>query len=729
MTDNAAHSKVGLKTVTTVLLAVGIGLVLSACSDQDVPMTQKPNAPVTQQPTDQVNPLLVESHLPFHAPEFDRIKDSDFLPALEEGIRRHLAEVHQIANQSEPPTFVNTIEALERAGSLLRRVQHIFFGLVQADTNDTRRQIQETIMPKLADHDNEIYLDSRLFSRIELLYNQRSSLQLDPISLRLVEIYYDRFIHAGAKLSETDKATLRRLTIEESTLATQFHSRLVAATAAAAVVVQDRARLAGMSQQDMDVAGGLAASKQLNGKFVIGLQNTTQQPILSTLKDRDLRIEILQASSHRTEHHDANDTQDIIQRLSQIRAQIARLMGYRNFADYNLGDQMAKNADAATKLLTDSVLAATNKARGEAEEIQKLIEQQNGDFKVSAADWSYYAEQVRRTKYAMDSEQIKPYFELSNVLENGVFYAATSLYGITFKHRTDIPVYHPDVKVYEVLDKNGSPLALLYVDYFKRDSKSGGAWMDSFVEQNGLTGDKAVIFNVCNFTKPAPGQPALISFDDVVTMFHEFGHGLHGMLSNVKYPSIAGTNTPRDFVEFPSQFNEHWALDPKVFAHYAKHYQTKDPIPSELADKIRQTSTFNQGYLTTEYLAAALLDLAWHSITPDTQITTIEDFEANALRHFHIDLPMVPPRYRSSYFDHIWNGGYAASYYAYFWSEVLADDAYQWFTEHGGLTRDNGDTFRYEILSRGNSSDLNQLYHDFRGRSPNIKALLERRGL
>ncbi|PPT79989.1 peptidyl-dipeptidase Dcp [Xanthomonas theicola] len=678
--------------------------------------------------------MLSASTLPFQAPPFDRIKDADYLPAFEEGMKQHLAEIRKIADNAEPASFANTIEAMERSGETLNRVNRIFFGLVQADTNDARQKVQETVAPKLAAHQDEISLDPTLFARIKSVYDQRDTLNLEPEQKRLVERDYEEFVRAGAQLSDADKATLRKLNVEETTLATQFHTKLVAASAAGAVVVDDKARLDGLSAGDIASAAQDAAARKLDGKYLLALQNTTQQPVLASLKDRDLRAQVMAASQSRAEKGDANDTRQTVQRLAQLRAQKAKLLGFDSYAAYSLGDQMAKTPAAALKLLTDTVPAATAKARSEVAEMQKVIDAQHagsktGGFKLAAADWDFYAEQVRKAKYDLDQSQIKPYFELDNVLKNGVFYAATQLYGITFKERTDIPTYHADMKVYEVFDQDGSSLALFYTDYFKRDSKSGGAWMDEFVGQNGLTGAKPVVYNVCNFTKPAPGQPALLSFDDVTTLFHEFGHALHGMFSKVKYPSIAGTSTSRDFVEFPSQFNEHWASDPKVFAHYARHYQTGAAMPVELVEKIKQARTFNQGYATTEYLSAALLDLAWHTQPADAPLQDVDKFEADALKKFKVDLAEVPPRYRTTYFDHIWGGGYSASYYAYFWAEVLDDDAFEWFKQNGGLSRKNGDIFRGKILSRGNTVDLATLYRDFRGKDPSVEPLLENRGL
>ncbi|WDS34778.1 peptidyl-dipeptidase Dcp [Pseudoxanthomonas sp.] len=715
----------------TLVLAAAISLALAACNGkQEADSVKTPAAaPAAAAAPQRDNPLLTASTLPFQAPPFDKIQDADYLPAFEQGMAQHLEEINKIADSSEAPTFENTIEAMEKTGETLNRVSRIFFGIVQADTNDARQKIQEDIAPKLAAHQDEISLNPKLFARIKAVYDQRDTLKLDPEATRLVERDYQEFIRAGAQLSDADKATLRKLNVEETTLSTQFHQRLVAAAAAGAVVVDDKAKLAGLSDGDIASAAEDAKARKLDGKYLLALQNTTQQPVLASLQDRDLRAKVLQASETRTEQGDANDTRQIVQRLAQLRAQKAKLLGYDSYAAYSLSDQMAKTPDAALKLLTDTVPAATAKAKGEVAEMQKVIDAQNGGFKLAASDWDFYAEQVRKAKYDLDESQIKPYFELDNVLHNGVFYAATQLYGITFKERKDIPTYNPDMKVYEVFDKDGSSLALFYTDYYKRDSKSGGAWMDVFVEQDGLTGAKPVVYNVCNFTKPADGQPALLSFDDVTTMFHEFGHALHGMFSKVKYPSIAGTSTSRDFVEFPSQFNEHWATDPKVFAHYAKHYQTGKPMPKELVEKIQKSKTFNSGYATTEYLSAALLDMAWHTVPADAQLKDVDGFEAESLKKFGVDLAEVPPRYRTTYFDHIWGGGYAAGYYAYFWSEVLDDDAFEWFKEHGGLTRKNGDTFRDKILSRGNTVELSQLYRDFRGKDPSVDALLENRGL
>ncbi len=674
------------------------------------------------------NPFATESTLPFHAPRFDKIKMADYAPAFEEGMRVHLAEMEAIANDPAKPTFENTIEKAERSGQLLTRVAKVFFNLAQSNTNPDIQKLQAELAPKLAQHQDEIALNPKLFARIKALYDARDSFKA-PEQKRLAERYYQNFVRAGALLNDADKATLRKLNEEESKLTTEFQTKLLAATNAAALVVDDKKQLDGFSDADIAAAAEAAKTRKLDGKWVVVLQNTTQQPAQVTLKDRATREKLFDASTHRADRGDANDTRAIIQRLAKLRAERAELLGFKNYAAFSLDDQMAKTPENAIKLMTDMVPAATAKAAGEQAAMQSLIDQQKGGFQLAPWDWQYYAEQVRKAEFALDESQIKPYFELDHVLKDGVFFAANKLYGLTFKERKDIPVYQPDVRVFEVFDKDGKSLALWYADYFKRDSKSGGAWMDSFIDQSGLLGNKPVVFNVCNFTKPAPGQPALLSFGDVTTMFHEFGHALHGMLSSVKYPTLAGTNVPRDFVEFPSQFNEHWALDPTVFANYAKNYKTGEPMPAALVEKIKKSHTFNQGFETTEYLAAALLDMAWHSLPADAPTQDVEKFEKDALKKYKVDVAAVPPRYRTPYFAHIWGGGYSAGYYAYLWSEVLDDDAYAWFKEHGGLTRENGQRFRDMILSRGSTEDMAALYRGFRGRDPSVEPLLEERGL
>ena len=644
-------------------------------------------------------------------------------------MRQQLAEIGAIANQTTPPTFDNTIVAMEKSGSLLTRAAKVFFGVIGANTNDTLQKVQQIEAPKLAAHNDAIYLNDQLYRRVKSIYDQRASSNYTPEQTALIERYNRDFVRAGANLSEADKVRVRALNQELSKLGTDFSTKLLAGTKAGALVVDKVSDLDGLSPDEIQTAAQAAKDRGLTGKWVLPLRNTTQQPAQAELKNRAVRQRLFEASTMRTAHGDTNDTRSTIRRMAELRAEKANLLGFPNWAAYALDNQGAKNPQNAIKLLTDLAPAATARARAEAADMQKLIDTQGGGFKLQPWDWQYYAEQVRKAKYNLDESQIMPYFELNNVLQNGVFFAANRLYGLTFKERHDIPVYHPDVRVFEVFDANGQPLALFYADYFKRDNKQGGAWMDLFVDQSALTGWKPVIYNVANFTKPAAGQPALLTFDDVTTMFHEFGHGLHGMFSSVAYPTLSGTNVPRDFVEFPSQFNEHWALEPTVFANYAKHYQTGALMPAALVDKIKQSRTFNQGFATTELLEASLLDFAWHTLPPGGAPADADAFEAAALQRYNVAVPEVPPRYHSTYFSHIWDGGYSAGYYAYTWSEVLDDDAYAWFTEHGGLTRENGQRFRDMILSRGGTQDAATMYRGWRGRDPTVDALLEERGL
>ncbi|HEY1401950.1 MAG TPA: peptidyl-dipeptidase Dcp, partial [Terriglobales bacterium] len=655
------------------------------------------------------NPFYVPSTLPFQAPPFDKIKDEDYQPAIEAGMAQQQAEIQAIADNPDGPTFDNTIVAMEKSGLLFNRANAAFDGVTGANTNPTLQNVKTTEAPKLAAHQDFIYLNTKLFARVAAIYKQRNALKLDPESLRLLEHTSDQFVHAGANLSEADKTELRKLNEEISSLSNAFNTKLLAATKDGAFVTTDKAALAGLSDARIAAAAQAAKDRKVEG-FVIPLQNTTEQPDLVSLSDRTTRQAIFERSWNRAERGDANDTRDTIAHLAQLRAQKAKLLGFPSFAAWKLEDQMAKKPEAALQFMDAIVPAATAKAAGEAKDIQAVIEVQKGGFQVQAYDWNFYAEQVRKARYDIDDAQVKPYFEIDNVLQNGVFYAANQLYGITFKERHDIPVYHPDVRVFEVFDADGKHLALFYCDYFKRDNKNGGAWMSEFVGQSRLLGTSPVVYNVANLPKPAAGEPALISFTDVVTMFHEFGHALHGMFSNAEYPTLAGTSTARDFVEFPSQFNEHWATYPAIFAHYAKHYKTGEPMPQELAARIRKAETFNKGYDMTELLAAAELDMQWHFLPPGGPLQNPDEFEKQALEKTHLDVSYVPPRYRSTYFSHIWESGYSAGYYAYLWTEMLADDGYQWFDEHGGLTRANGDRFRQMVLSRGNTEDLAKMY-------------------
>jgi peptidyl-dipeptidase Dcp len=674
------------------------------------------------------NPFFAPSTLPFQAPPFDKITNDDYQPAIEAGMAQQQEEIKAIADSPNPPTFANTIVAMEKTGRLLDRAMAAFDAVTGANTNDTLQKVKTIEAPKLAAHHDFIYLNTKLFARVSAIYKQRATLKLDPESLRLVERYYDEFVHAGANLSEADKNTLRKLNEQISSLSNTFTNKLLAATKAGAYITTDKSALAGLSDAQIAAAAGAAKDRKVEG-FLIPLQNTTQQPDLVLLKDRTTRQTIFENSWNRTEHSDANDTRDTIARIAQLRAQKAKLLGFSSFAAWKLEDQMAKTPEAALHFMDAIVPAATGKAAREAKDIQDVIDAQKGGFQVQPWDWNFYAEQVRKARYDLDDAQVKPFFELNNVLQNGVFYAANQLYGLTFKERHDLPVYSPEVQVFEVFNANGDHLAIFYCDYFKRDNKNGGAWMSEFVGQSRLLGTTPVIYNVANLPKPAEGEPALISFTDVVTMFHEFGHALHGMFSNAEYPTLAGTSTARDFIEFPSQFNEHWALYPTIFSHYARHYKTGAAMPDELAAKIKKAETFNKGYSMTELLAAAELDMQWHFLAPDAPLQNPDEFEKQALAKTHLNVSYVPPRYRSTYFSHIWQSGYSAGYYAYLWTEMLADDAYQWFVEHGELTRANGDRFRQMILSRGNTEDLAKMYEAWRGASPNTKAMLKNRGL
>ncbi|HLF46931.1 MAG TPA: M3 family metallopeptidase, partial [Chitinophagaceae bacterium] len=525
------------------------------------------------------NPFYSESKLPYQAPQFDKIKDSDFKPAIEEGMRVQLMEIEKIANNPKPPTFDNTLAAMEKSGRLLERVNNVFVLITGANTNPALQKITGEIASKQAAHRDAIYLNTQLFKRIETLYANRAKLKLDAESIRLIEFYHQRFLLSGAKLSDADKASLKKLNAEEASLSAKFNNQLLAANKAGALVINDLSELAGLSQGEIDAAARDAKANKLENKWLLALQNTTQQPALQSLSNRATRQKLFEASWNRTVKNDSNDTKNTLSRIAKIHAEKAKLIGFPNYATWKLQDQMAKTPASVDNFFAQLVPAATAKAKGEAADIQALIDKQNGGFKLEPWDWNYYAEQVRKEKYDLDANEIKPYFELNNVLENGVFYAATQLYGITFKERHDLPVYQEDVRVFELFDKDNSTIGLFYGDYYKRDNKRGGAWKDNMVRQTKLLGTKPVIYNVCNYTKPAIGQPALISFDDVITMFHEFGHALHGFFASQKYASISGSSVARDFVEFPSQFNEHWALDPKVFKNYAVHYKTKEPMP------------------------------------------------------------------------------------------------------------------------------------------------------
>ncbi|HYH79366.1 MAG TPA: M3 family metallopeptidase [Longimicrobium sp.] len=675
------------------------------------------------------NPFFTASTLPYQAPRFDLIRNEHYQPALEEGMRQRLAEIEAVANQAAPATFENTIVAMERAGRLLARAQAAFSAVTGANTDSTLQRVQREVAPKLAAHRDAIFLNDRLYQRIRGLYDRRAALVLTPEQVELVDRYHRNFVRAGARLSEADKTRLRAMNQEESRLTTEFSNRLLAATRAGAVVVTDRAELAGLSDAQIAAAAEAAKQRGMEGRWVLTLQNTTQQPIMSSLRNRALRQRLFDASTRRAEQGGDTDTREVIRRLAVLRADRAKLLGFPSYAAFSLDNQTAKTPENATRLLTQLAQPATARARAEAARLQREIDRQGGGFKLAPWDWEYYAEQVRKAEYDLDESQVRPYFEMNRVLNDGIFFAANKLYGLTFRRRTDIPVYHPDVQVFEVFEENGTPLALMYFDFFKRDNKRGGAWMSNFVDQSGLMGTKPVVYNVSNFAPPAPGQPALLSFDEVSTAFHEFGHALHGMFSNVQYPTLSGTSVPRDFVEFPSQFNEHWLMEPTVFANFAKHHQTGAPMPQSLVDRIKRAASFNQGFGTSELAQAALLDMAWHSLPAGTPQQDVEAFETQTLQRLGVAMAEIPPRYRTSYFSHVWGGGYAAGYYSYLWSEVLDEDAYAWFVENGGMTRANGQRFREMVLSRGGTQEAGALFRAFRGREPQVRPLLESRGL
>lgn len=675
------------------------------------------------------NPFLHHSTLPYQAPQFDQIDVQHYRPAFDEGVRQKRAEIEAIVHNPQDPDFANTLLALEQSGALLTRVTSVFFAMTSAHTNDELQRLDEAFSAELAGLANDIYLDGALFARVEAVWQRRHTLGLDSESLRLVEVIYQRFVLAGARLNEADKARLKAHNTESATLTSQFNQRLLAANKSGALVVDDVRRLDGLSAEELAVAAEAAKEKGLESRWVIPLVNTTQQPALAVLRDRQIREELFTQAWTRAEHDDDNDTRAIIQRLVDIRMQQAKLLGFANYATWKTADQMAKTPEAALSFMRAIVPAARQRALDEQAEIQKVIDQEQGGFSVRAWDWAFYAEQVRREKYALDEAQLKPYFALDTVLNEGVFWTANQLFGIKFVERFDIPVYHPDVRVWEIFDHDGAGLALFYGDFFARESKSGGAWMGNFVEQSELNETRPVIYNVCNYQKPATGKPALLLWDDVITLFHEFGHTLHGLFATQRYATLSGTNTPRDFVEFPSQINEHWASHPQVFARFARHVETGEPMPQALRDKMQRASLFNKGYDMTELLSAALLDMRWHSLEMSASSYSVDQFEQQALAAEDLDLQAVPPRYRSSYFAHIFGGGYAAGYYAYLWTQMLADDGYQWFVEQGGLTRENGQKFREAILSRGNSTDLAELYRQWSGRDPRMEPMLAHRGL
>lgn len=675
------------------------------------------------------NPFFEISLLPYEAPRFDVITDQHYRPAFDEAVRQKRDEIAAIIANPAAPDFANTVLALEQSGTMLSRVTAVFFAMTSADTNDYLQTLDEAFSAELAELADDIWLNAALFARVDAVYQTRHSSGLDAESLRLVETLWQQFMLAGARLGDEQKAQLKALNQEAARLTSQFNNRLLAANKAGALVIDDVAQLNGLSEEEIAAAAAAATARGLDGRWVLPLLNTTQQPALATLENRATREKLFNAAWERAQRGDDNDTRALVLRLAELRAQQAALLGFNDFASWKIADQMAKTPQAAQRFMRNIAPAAKARAERERADIQQVVDKQHGDFSVQAWDWNYYAGEVRREKYALNENDIKPYFELDSVLTRGVFYAANRLFGIRMVERFDIPRYHEDVRTWEIFDKDGRGMALFYGDFFARESKSGGAWMGNFMEQSTLAATAPVIYNVCNYQKPAAGKPALISWDDVITLFHEFGHTLHGLFANTRYASLSGTNTPRDFVEFPSQINEHWASHPEVFTHYARHYQTDAPMPDALREKLFQSARFNKGYDMTELLSAALLDLNWHSIGAGQKIKDVTWFETASLARENLLLEAVPPRYRSSYFAHIFGGGYAAGYYAYLWTQMLADDGYQWFVEQGGLNEANGQRFREAILSRGNTSDLEALYRDWRGHDPQIEPMLKNRGL
>jgi len=675
------------------------------------------------------NPFAQESRLPLNYPAFDKIKNADYGPAYEEGMKEQAAEIAKIANNKAAPTFENTIVAMERSGRLLDRVSSVFGNLSGANTNDDFEALNRELAPKLSAHSDAIRLNEKLYARIKTLYDKRDKLKLDQESKRLLERYHTDFVRAGAKLSAADKEKLKAYNAQLAALSTTFSQNVLKEANASALVVDTREELAGMSDKAIDAAAAAAKAKGMDGKFLIAIANTTGQAPLEVLTNRTTRERLLATSLARGSHGGEFDNREVVLKIARLRAERAALLGYPSHAAYQLEDQTAHDTDAVNKLLGELVKPAVNNARKESADIQAVIDAEKGGFANAAQDWAFYTDKVRQERYAFDQNQLKPYFELDNVLQNGVFYAANKVHGITFKERKDLPVYQPDVRVFDVFDADGKQLAIFLGDFYARSNKRGGAWMNAYVSQSTLLGTKPVVANHLNIPKPAAGEPTLLTYDEARTLFHEFGHALHGMFSNVKYPRFAGTRVPRDFVEFPSQVNEMWMAWPEVLNNYAKHYQTGAPMPKELLEKVQASAKFNEGFRTTEYLAASILDQRWHQLPADKIPTDVLGFESSVLKDAGVDFAPVPPRYRTTYFSHVFAGGYSAGYYGYLWSEKLDADTVEWFTENGGMLRKNGDHFRKALLSKGGTMDAMQMYREFRGRDARIEPLLERRGL
>ena len=729
--DLRISSKMPATMLRSPIGALSAGLLaaaLAACSPNSSNPTDLEEARAAKMPD--TNPLLTPSPLHLEYPPFDRIEAAHFLPAFEVAMAEHLAEIDNIAAQAEAPTFENTLVQLELAGETLNRVASVFFGLASAHTNDALIEIEAEVAPKLAEHRDRIFLNAPLFGRIQAVYAARGTFELEPESLRLVEETHRAFVRAGAKLSEAEKASLRATNSELAKLQTRFSQNVLSEVNDSYVVVHSRAELKGLSDAQIEAAASEAESRGLDGKFVIALLNTTQQPLLCELENRGVRERLLKRSMGRGSRGGDYDNREIVSRTAELRARRAQLLGFANHADYVLDDATAGTVEAVNERLASLTPAAVANARREASELQTIVNNMGGGFELAAWDWDFYAEKLRRERYAFDESQLKPYLELDSVLFNGVFFAASQVYGIALHERFDLPVYHEDVRVFDVLDHDGATLGLFVFDAYARESKRGGAWMSHYVTQSRLLGKRPVVANHLNIPEPKEGEPTLLTFTEVITAFHEFGHALHGLFSDVNYITFGGTRVPRDFVEYPSQLNEMWATWPTVLANYAKHYQTGEPMPKDLLDQVLAAERFNQGYATTEYLAASLIDQALHQLAPG-EAPAPEDiltFEAEALAAAGASLTTVPPRYRLPYFSHIM-GGYSAGYYAYIWSEVLDADTEKWFRENGGMTRENGQHFRDTLLSRGGSEDAMELFRNFAGREPRVELLLERRGL
>ncbi|RUO20066.1 dipeptidyl carboxypeptidase II [Aliidiomarina iranensis] len=711
---------------------IGASLAITGCSEPAPTQTSETasmnESSSTNAEASVQNPFFQASTLQYQAPDFRVINDDHFLPAFERGMEEHMAEIEEIANNPEAPTFENTIVAMERSGELLTRVSRVFYNLTGTDSNEQRRAIQSELAPKSAAHSDNINLNAELFERVKSIYDNRENLGLNSEQQRLVEVYHQRFVRAGALLTESQKEAIRALNEEHSMLTTQFAQNLLAETRNIAVVVDNVEELDGLSNAQIRSAADAAAARGMEGQYLISITNTTRQPILTSLNNRELRQRVWEASANRAQSGEYDNT-GISARLAQIRAERAALLGYDSWADYNLEPQMAEKPEAVFEMLGSMLPTVIANTKLEQEAIQDMIEKRGGDFEVKPWDWEYYAEFVRQELYDLDESEVREYFEFNRVLHDGAFYLMNRFYGITFEPRPDLPTYHEDVEVYEVFDADGTSLALFYADYFAREGKRGGAWMSSFVGQSHLLDTKPVVVNVMNIPKGPEGEPTLVSYDHVTTIFHELGHGIHGMFSNVTYPTLAGTSVSRDFVEFPSTFEEDWAAHPEVIGNYAKHYETGEPIPAELLERVMQSRSFNQGFDTLEYISASLLDMEWHSLTADDELQDVNEFEAAALAKYGVDLEAVPPRYKTTFFSHSMGGGYSASYYAYMWSEILAADAFAYVQSQGGLTRENGNHYRRNILEVGNSRPTMDSYIEFRGQEPTTDALLIRRGL